>query len=62
MHETPKADLLAALKQSLHDLENVKLLSPDDLDIVELRRDLKEKIAAIEAQQRQSRNNHQDAA
>jgi hypothetical protein len=50
MRHIPQADLLQALKQSLHDLDNVKLLSPDDLDILDLRRNLREQIAAIERQ------------
>jgi hypothetical protein len=57
MRHVPKPDLLHALKQSLRDLENLKLLSPKDLDIPALRRDLKEKIAAIEAQQKESPDN-----
>ena len=55
MRHIPKPEMLEALKQSLHDLENLTLLSPDDLDIIELRRDLKANIEAIETQQRQRR-------
>lgn len=50
MRQVPKADLLNALRQSLREVENLKLLSPDDLDILDLRRSLKERIAAIEGQ------------
>jgi hypothetical protein len=46
----PQADLLQAMKDSLRDLENLKLLSPADLEIVDLRRSLKERIAALERQ------------
>jgi hypothetical protein len=52
MRHAANADLLEALKQSLRDVETLKLISPSDLDILELRNDLKEKISAIEAQQR----------
>ncbi len=54
MRHIPRAELLEALRQSLRDLEKIKLLSPDDLHIIEVRRNLKAKIAAMEAQQGQS--------
>jgi hypothetical protein len=47
------ADLLEAMRDSLINLETLELLSPDDLDILDLRRDLKEKIAVLERQQSQ---------
>ena len=37
-----------AMKNRLDDLENVKLLSPDDLDIIEEKRILRQKIAELE--------------
>ncbi len=37
-----------AMKNRLDDLENVKLLSPDDLDIIEEKRILRQKIAKME--------------
>ena len=40
--------LLDAMKDSLRDLENVKLLSPDDLDIIDQKRILRQKIAELE--------------
>ena len=40
--------LLDALKDALRDLENVKLLSPDDLDIIDEKRILRQKIAELE--------------
>ena len=46
MRHTP--DLLEAMKQSLRDLETLKPLNPDDLEIVDMRRTLKEQIAALE--------------
>lgn len=42
------AEMLTALKQSLRDLENVKLLSPDDVEIVALKTSLRQKVACIE--------------
>jgi hypothetical protein len=45
------ADLLEAMRECLRNLEHLELLSPDDLDILDLRRDLKEKIALLERQQ-----------
>ena len=47
---------LEVLKQSLRDLEALKLIGPSDLDILDMRRDLKQRIAALEAQQEQSRS------
>jgi hypothetical protein len=43
-----RAELLAAMKGCLHDLEELKLLSPDDLDIMDERRILRQKIAGLE--------------
>ncbi len=42
------AEMLAALRQSLNDLENVKLLNPDDLEIIALKASLRERIASIQ--------------
>ncbi len=39
---------LDAMKDCLRDLESVKLLSPDDLDIVDQKRILRQKIAELE--------------
>jgi len=55
MRHVPTADLLEAMRESLRDLENLKLLSPDDLDILDLRRNLKERIAVLERQQSQGK-------
>jgi hypothetical protein len=48
MVQVPRADLLEAMKGCLHDLEELKLLSPDDLDIIDERRILRQKIAEME--------------
>jgi hypothetical protein len=53
MRHTLTTDLLEAMRECLGNLENLRLLSPDDLDILELRRDLKGKIAVLERQQSQ---------
>jgi hypothetical protein len=54
MRHIPQAALLEALRQSLRDLENLTLLSPEDLQIIEARRNLKAEIASMEEQQGQS--------
>jgi hypothetical protein len=43
-----RVELLDALKGCLHDLEELKLLSPGDLDIIDERRILRQKIAELE--------------
>jgi len=48
MRHSHEPELLDALKDSLHDLENVKLISPDDLDIIDEKRILRQKIAELE--------------
>jgi hypothetical protein len=48
MHHVLKPELLDAMKNRLDDLENVKLLSPDDLDIIDEKRILRQKIAKME--------------
>jgi hypothetical protein len=40
--------LLGAMKDRLRDLENVKLISPDDLDIIDQKRILRQKIGELE--------------
>ena len=44
----PRVELLDALKGCLHDLEELKLISPGDLDIIDERRILRRKIAELE--------------
>jgi len=51
MRHVPKPELLDAMKDCLHDLENVKLLSPEDLDIIDEKRILRRKIAELEKEQ-----------
>jgi hypothetical protein len=48
MVQVLRADLLDAMKDCLRDLEIVKLLSPDDLDILDEKRILRQKIDELE--------------
>jgi hypothetical protein len=50
-----RAELLEAMKGCLHDLEELKLLSPDDLDIIDERRILRRKIAELEGETDQAK-------
>ena len=50
MHHVSKPELLEAIKESLRNLENMKLLNPNDLDILKSRHDLEAKIAKLERQ------------
>jgi len=43
-----RTESLEAMKGCLHDLEELKLLTPDDLDIIDERRILRVKIAELE--------------
>jgi hypothetical protein len=43
-----KAELLDALKRNLRDLEGVRLISPDDLDIINEKRILRQQIVELE--------------
>jgi hypothetical protein len=47
MPKIVKAELLDAMKECLHDLENTELLSPDDLDIIAQKRFLRQQIDAL---------------
>ena len=49
-----RADLLDAMKDCLRDLEIVKLLSPDDLDILDEKRILRQKIHELENEEEDS--------
>jgi len=51
MRHVLKSELLDAMRGSLRDLENLKLFSPSDLDILTQKRELKEKIAELEGVQ-----------
>ena len=48
MRHVLKPELLEALKGRLRDLENAKLISPDDLDIIDQKRILRRKITKLE--------------
>jgi hypothetical protein len=48
MRDFHESGLLNAMKDSLHDLESVELISPDDLDIIDEKRILRHKIAELE--------------
>jgi hypothetical protein len=48
MRQIVKTELLDAMKECLHDLENTTLLSPDDLDIIDQKRFLRHQIAELE--------------
>ena len=50
MRRVSKSELLEAMRESLRNLENTKLLSPDDLDILKSRHDLEAKISKLERQ------------
>jgi len=51
MRRCVEHELLGAMKDCLRDLENVKLLSPDDLDIIDQKRILRQKIAELEKEE-----------
>ena len=55
MRHIHNTELLQAMKDSLRDLDNLKLLGPNDLEILDLRRSLKEQIAALERQQSEAK-------
>jgi hypothetical protein len=48
MRHFVEPELLDAMKDCLRDLENTKLISPDDLDIIDEKRVLRQKIAELE--------------
>ena len=50
MRHVPKSELLEEMRESLRNLENTMLLSPNDLDILKSRHDLEAKIAKLERQ------------
>ena len=51
MRHVHQTELLAAMKSNLRDLENIRLLGPDDLEILTLRRYLRARIAELEKRQ-----------
>ena len=50
MRSVPKLELVHAMKDCLRDLENTKLISPNDLDIIDEKRILRRKIAELESE------------
>ena len=52
LHHLLKSELLEAMKDCLRDLENVKLISPADLDIIDEKRVLRHKIDELEIEER----------
>ena len=50
MRHVPEAELLDAMKEQLRDLEKIRLLSPIDLEMLSLRRNLQKRIALLESQ------------
>lgn len=46
------SELLKRLKRELQELENLKLLAPSDLSIMTARRELRDRIAALEKEER----------
>lgn len=58
--EVSKPELLDAMKESLQKLEQLKLISPEDLDIIDERRILRREIDELEQECRQSRENNRE--
>jgi len=58
MRHVSKPELLAAMKECLDHLENTELISQDDLDIIDAKRILRDKIAELE---RERTNGHMAA-
>jgi hypothetical protein len=54
MRHVPKPELVDAMKDCLRVLENTKLISPDELDIVDEKRILRQKIAELETEDSQA--------
>jgi hypothetical protein len=50
----PKHELLRVMKDCLRDLENVKVLSPDDLSIIDQKRTLRQTIVELERDEGQA--------
>jgi rRNA maturation endonuclease Nob1 len=50
MRHVPEAEPLDAMKKRLRDLEKIRLLSPTDLEVLTLRRNLQKQIALLESQ------------
>lgn len=50
MRHDLRHEFLEAMKDCLRDLENVKLISPDDVDIIYQKRVLRQKIKELESE------------
>ena len=48
MRHVLNPELLYTMKACLHDLENIKTLSPDDPQLLRLKKNLRKKIAELE--------------
>jgi hypothetical protein len=48
MRQVPRAELLDAMRECLRVLENTTLLSPDDLDVLNQKRMLRQRITELE--------------
>lgn len=55
MLHVPKPELVEAMKDCLRNLENTKLISPNDLDIIDEKRILRQKIAELENEDSQKK-------
>jgi hypothetical protein len=58
--EVSKPELLDAMRESLQKLEQLKLISPEDLDIIDERRILRREIDELEQECRQSRDHNRE--
>jgi hypothetical protein len=58
--EVSKPELLDAMRESLQKLEQLKLISPEDLDIIDERRILRREIDELEQECRQSRDHRRE--
>jgi hypothetical protein len=56
--EVSKPELLDAMRESLQKLEQLKLISPEDLEIIDERRILRREIDELEQECRQSRDHN----
>jgi hypothetical protein len=51
MRDAPNAEMLQAMKESLRSLENAKLINPEDIELLTLKRALQAKIEELESRQ-----------
>ena len=58
--EVSKPELLDAMRESLQKLEQLRLISPEDLDIIDERRILRREIDELEQECRQLRDHHRE--